>query len=116
MIIGYKNNKYDRFILAFDEMFTQYKCRKDEDVSYHIPNFVTLQNGITVCRTDDNKWEVFNKNKSEKVDVIDDKDISFDMKLYRKGVEVFVARGKQLFSFRMKGGSKKTWKEILRSI
>jgi len=104
MVIANKNNKYDRFVFIFGSEYKDYRCRKDEDVSFHVPNFVTLENGIAVCITEEDKVEIFNSLSSkDDVKIVEDPEITFDMKLYKKGANVFIVRENQLFSFKMKG-------------
>ena len=102
MIIGYKNNKYTKFTLKFSNDYKAYNCRKEEDVRYHIPNFVTLSNNIVICITPDDTIEIFNK-KLDKNDIkkVVDEDINFDMKLCKKGIDVLFRKNKKLFKIGM---------------
>jgi hypothetical protein len=47
-IIGYKNGKYDRFNIKFDERYSQYQIAKTENIDDLTINFVVLPNGLVV--------------------------------------------------------------------
>jgi len=104
MVIGSKKGKYDKFILKFDDKFSSYTLRKIEDISYVGINFTVLENGIVVHINENEEIEVFsNKKESNTLKAIDNKVVSGDMRLFNDGVRVIFAKGKKLYSLKMKG-------------
>ena len=84
--------------------FSSYSLRKVEDISYVGINFTILENGLVVHINEDEELEVFsNKKDSTTLKVIDDPVITGDMKLFNDGVKVIFAKGKKLYSLKMKG-------------
>lgn len=108
MVVGHKSNKYTRFIFKFDDNYSQYNCRIENDIIFHVPNFITLDNGIVICITVEDVVEVFSKelNKNE-IKRIQDENITFDMKLCKKGVDAYVRKNNGLFKFSMKNDKRK---------
>ena len=103
MIIAFKDNKYDRFIFKISEDYRMYECIKFEDVEYHIPNFVTLDNGIVVSINPDDEVEIFSKKLGKPdIKIIKDPAVDFDMKLLKRGVDVYVMKGSELYKMSMK--------------
>lgn len=101
IIIGERKNKYFKFTIKYNEDYTEYEIRI-ENTSYHIPNFVTLDNGIVISITPDDAVEIFNR-KFNRPDIkrIEDKNIDFNMKLCKKGIDVYLFRDKELFKISM---------------
>lgn len=103
IVIGYKNNKYSRFIIKFDKYYSQYNCSEEHNINYYIPNFVTLDNGIVVSINQDESVEIFSSRLDKNdIKIINDNMISSDMKLCKKGVNVYVRKDNKLYSLTMK--------------
>lgn len=103
VLIGFKNNKYDRIVLKFNKDYSQYAARIIEDVGAGSVNFVTLDNGIVVAITEDDSVEIFSNNiESNSVKIIKDPDINSKMKLYKDGVTVLFADNKKLYKIALK--------------
>jgi serine/threonine protein kinase len=102
-VIAFKNGKYDRFIFKVNDDYSEYNCQKFEDVTYHVPNFVTLDNGVVVSINDDDQVEIFSRSllKSD-INIIEDKHINYNMKLWKKGVNVFITEENRMYNFSMK--------------
>jgi hypothetical protein len=101
ILVAYKDKKYYEFTLKFDYSAVKYKCSL-KDVDYYIPNFITLDNGIVVKMSDDGAIEMFSSNL-DKPDIkrIEDPTLK-NVRLYKKGIEVYVVDGNKLFRFKMK--------------
>jgi len=100
-VVAHKDGKYDRFVFKFEN--EEYKVAKDEDVLFHVPNFTVLENGIVVSINPYDQVEIFHKNiNKSNVKIIEDKDISFSMKLHKKGVQVYIIEDNKLYKFTMK--------------
>ncbi|GBC62802.1 hypothetical protein DENIS_3779 [Desulfonema ishimotonii] len=102
ILIGHRNNRYDRILLRFAPAFDTYDCRITRDTDPGSVNFAVLENGIAVSVNDDGSMEIFpaRPGKSE-VRRIEDPDISPRMRLCREGNTVMFFKGKKLFSLRM---------------
>lgn len=73
MIIGYKNDLYDRFILRFDDTFSSYDIRKIKNIEIVDLNFVVLDHGAVVFKNEEEKLELFlNQKDAREVKIVDD--------------------------------------------
>lgn len=100
-----KAGTYDKFIFRFDDKqnFQSYDVRVIDDITPSGLNFVVLDNGICVHLDEEENIEIFsNKKNSSGLNVIDDSEISGDMRLHRMGVKVLVSKGEHLYSLTMK--------------
>lgn len=102
MVVGStKTGQYDKIICRFDE--STYDVRVVKNISPTGLNFVVLDNGICVHLNEEENIEIFSKKKdSASLNVIDDSDISGDMRLFRMGSKVLAAKGDRLYSLTMK--------------
>lgn len=103
MVIAVKAGQYDKFVFRFNELLNQYDVTVHKDVTVHDINFVVLDNGICIHIHDENELEIFSsKMNSQTRKVINDKDISTDMKLKKIGNQVYFTEASKLYSFKMK--------------
>ena len=101
VVIGHKDNKYDKLIFKIHEQ--KYTIRIIEDVDYLPINFVTLDNGICIMINEDDSIELFsNKLDKDEVKRIEDPDIHSTMKLTKDGVTAMFIKDKKVFSIKMK--------------
>jgi hypothetical protein len=99
MIIGFKDNKYDKFIFKFDDSYDKYDLRIINDVSHLDLNFVTLENGIVAHIQEDGELEIFSKNLAyKKIRLVGNHQIKTSMTLYKLGIKVVFSMGNKLFS------------------
>lgn len=104
MVIGSKKGTYNRFVFRFSPGFSDnsYDCRIVPDVAYIGLNFTVLDNGITVCMTEDEQLEIFSNAKgSSGVKLVDDPAIDAGMKLFHNGTQLLFAKGNKLYSATM---------------
>lgn len=103
MVVVYKKDKYERIIFKIsDDYSTIHEYMKCE-VTYHTPNFVTLDNGIVVSINDEDMVEVFSRRIDRTdMNIVADPAIDFDMKLCKQGVSVYIRKDNKLFKFVMK--------------
>ena len=103
-ITAFKDNKYFRFILKFNDRYEKYTCRIIEDIDSNTPiNFVVLDNGIVISITDDEVIEIFsNKYLKDDIKEIHDPDIDTTMKLTKDGILTRFFKGQKLYSIKMK--------------
>lgn len=101
MVVGSKSGSYDKMIFRFDS--SSYDMRAIKDINPSGLNFIVLDNGICVHLNEEENMEIFSKKKdSLGLNVIDDPDISGDMKLFKMGTKVLAAKGEKLYSLTMK--------------
>lgn len=103
MVVAEKNGKYCRMVLRFDSDGT-YDIRLIPDIAAgYVTNFATLDSGVVVCLNEDDRLELFSKEKgSSSIKVIDDKSLSGDMTIGRHAGSPIVYHGKNVFKLRMK--------------
>jgi len=103
ILTGFKDSKYDLFILRFDATYQSYHCRKVNDVDITTPNFIVLDNGQTIFINAVDDMELFIRNpKSTTVVDIVDPDINSTMRLCKNGMQVRFFQGNKLYSIRKK--------------
>lgn len=101
MIIGNKNNIYDKIIIKFDG--DKYTTRILSDVDLNSINFVVLDNGICVSINEDEEIEIFSNNiNSTSINIIRDPDIDSSMNLCKDGVKVCFFKDQELYTLTMK--------------
>lgn len=102
MVVGAaKTGTYDKFIFRVED--SSYDVRVVKDINPAGLNFVVLDSGICVHLTEDDNIEIFSKKKgSVGLNIIDDSEIHGDMKLFKMGTKVLVAKGDKLYSMTMK--------------
>jgi hypothetical protein len=103
MVTGARNGQYDRLIFRFDEDYQTYDVRVVPDVDLAALNFVTLDTGICVCVTEEEKLEAFPARKGGKgIKLIEDPIIGGNMRLLRVGGKVGFEREGKLYSMTLK--------------
>ena len=104
MIVSVDNHgKYNRHVLRLSKDFTSYDFKTEKDITYTGLNFVTLDKGICCTINEKGEMELFAAKKDDPLlKIVDDPILSVDMKLYKDGNTVLFARGKELYSIKMK--------------
>jgi len=98
VVVGEKRGKYNRFVIAFSDNFTQYSIRKAGDIPYSSVNFTVLPNGVCILNTEMGV-EVF---KDDKVKVIADPPFDSSMRLFNYSGGVYYVDDKKIVSVHMK--------------
>jgi len=102
MVIGVKNNKYDRLVFKFNKTYSKYELRIVKDITNTGLNFVTLDSGICVCLNEDENIEAFSsKIGSRTIKIVEDSALSGDMTLFKMGAKVGFFRGTKLYNMVM---------------
>jgi len=102
MVIGAKGGKYDRLVFRFDPDDT-YDVRVVADITPAGLNFITLDSGICVCLTEEEKLEVFKASKGHAaMKIVEDKVLGSDMRLAKHGGTVLFYRGGKVYRMKMK--------------
>lgn len=105
MVIGHTaKGTYDRLVFRFDATFQSYDVRKVEDIGTSSGlNFVVTDAGVCICLNEDDKLELTSVSKgSNSMKVVEDTVLGGDMRLFKRGAQVLVARGDKVFTMRMK--------------
>ena len=67
VVVGERNGVYTRFIVLFNEDFSEFSIRVDADINYNSINFTVTPAGVVVLMTDDDEIQIFRDLKSAKV-------------------------------------------------
>jgi len=103
MVLGMKGGNYDRIVFRFADKYTTYDVRTVSDVGQVGLNFVVTDAGVCVCLNEDDKIELSSVRKgSTAVKTVTDNVLGGDMRLFKRGAEVLVARGDRVYTMRMK--------------
>lgn len=99
-----KKGTYDRLVFRFDTTFQTYDMRKVEDIGTSAGlNFVVTDAGVCICLDEDDKLELTSANKgSTQMKTIEDKVLGGDLRLFKRGSQVLMARGDKVFTMKMK--------------
>lgn len=103
MLVGLKGGKTDRLVFRFDNNFASYDVRVVEDIQSGDLNFVVTDAGVCVLLDEDNDCiELFSTKKgSTQVKTVTDNVLGGDMRLFKRGAQVLVARGDRVYTMRM---------------
>ena len=115
MVVGANVNRqgqYDRLVFRFDSEYQGYDLRVVSDISPMGLNFVTLDSGICVCLTEEEKLEAFSAKKDSHrpsggvnkgpMKVVDDEAIDSNMKLLKVTGKVGFERGGKIYIMSLK--------------
>lgn len=103
MVVGAKDGQYDRLIFRFDENYTTYDLRVVSDITPSGLNFITLDSGICVSLTEDEKIEAFSARKgSQGIKVVEDPALGNDMRLIKVRGKVGFERQGKVYQLSMK--------------
>ena len=105
MVVGRtQKGTFDRLVFRFDATFTTYDVRKVEDIGTPQGlNFVVTDAGVCICLNEDDKLELTSVHMgSTQVKTVEDKVLGGDLRLSKRGAQVLMSKGNQLFTMRMK--------------
>lgn len=103
MVVGIKNQKYDRLVFRFDKQYMKYDVRVVPDITNTGLNFVTLDTGVCVCLNEEEKIEAFSTKKDSKgIKIVEDTALGGDMVLYKQGGKAIFTRGNKIYQIGMK--------------
>ena len=76
--------------------------RRIVDVSTTDIEFTVLDTGVVLHLTDDDRLEVFSRVKeSAKLSMLDDPVLKDELKLFHKGTQALLAKGRKLYKFKL---------------
>ena len=102
MVIGVKDNKYDRLVFRFDSNYQTYDLRVVSDITNTGLNFITLDTGICVCLNEEEKIEAFSSRKGSKgIKIVEDSALGGDMVLYKQGGKAIFTRNNKVYQISM---------------
>ena len=102
IVVGSKHGEYDKFIFRFDKDFQKYDVRVVKNIAIIDINFVTLDNGIVASINDKENLELFGIVGND-IKEIESPAITSDMALFKDGTSVLFAKGKEIYTLKMKG-------------
>ena len=98
IVLAEQKGIYYRFVMQFNDKFTQYTIRRSDNVSYSSINFTLKSNGVCILAYS-NELEIFHGNQ---VKVISNSPIEDDMKLFELNGEVCFIDENKIYSVKMK--------------
>lgn len=99
IVITEKSSNYYRYIISFNESFSEYSVRKEDNNGDLTANFTCLANGVCVHISNDDYIEVFKDNK--KIKKISDPPIAADMSLLNDSDTVLFISNKDIYRLKM---------------
>lgn len=97
LVIGYQHGIYTRYLIRFNDDFSDYEVRVEQNISNLEINFLTLPNGIALSFNDDEELELFFTRKgSQEHRVIRDEALKGG-RLACRGTEVLLIKGRRLY-------------------
>lgn len=103
MVVGAKAGRYDRLIFRFDDEFTSHDLRTVPDVTPSGLNFVTLDSGVCVSITEDEKIEAFSARKGATGSkLVEDASIGNDMRLLKVAGKAGFERAGKIYGMALK--------------
>ena len=102
MVVVGSAGRYDKYVFRFAKDFGSYDLRRSLDVATTDIEFTVLDTGVVLHLTDDDRLEVFSGAKdSAKLSLLDDPVLKEDLKLFHKGTQALLAKGRKLYKFRL---------------
>lgn len=90
-LVVYKNNKYERLIIKFNEIMKSYKIIYREETDILSINATTLINGVFLSIIDDEQiFMTLNNFEKDNINIINDKNIKLLHKLYSNKNDTFI--------------------------
>jgi hypothetical protein len=102
VVIVATTGRYDKYIFRFGKDFSSYDVRSLSDVATTDIEFTVLDTGVVLHLTDDDRLEVFSsRSDSANLNVLEDPALKEDLKLFHKGTQALLAKGRKLYKFRL---------------
>lgn len=103
MIITEKSGIYNRYVIRFNSDFNNYDIREVKDITYMGINFIVNEKGVCICINEDENIELFtNQLNNQDLKIIEDKNISADMKLVTNGLQTYFFKDRKLYKIKSK--------------
>jgi len=103
MVIGERKGRYDRLVFRFDSLHQSYDRRRVKDITPAGLNFITLDSGVVVCLNEEDKLEVFRREKDQpKINYVEDPTLGGDMALVRLNGQLAFSQGNGLYRMQLK--------------
>lgn len=101
MLTAFRDGRYDRLLLRYDEHYQHYRLRIDEDAGAQEANFCTLDNGLIIHIPHDGELEILPRH-GEQRKVVQDSAIHAAMQLAHDGTQVLFHRDNRLYHLTMR--------------
>jgi len=96
------NGVYSRCVVKFNDAFTSYKIRIEDQIDYEAINFICLAQGICIMIYSDTVEIFFNRFDKDDIKKISDPQINSSMRLCKDGTKVRFFQGNKLYNFAMR--------------
>jgi hypothetical protein len=102
VVVVASGGRYDKYVFRFAKDFSSHDVRRLPDVAATDIEFTVLDTGVVLHLTDDDKLELFSNVKdSATLNVVDDKALKDDLKLFHTGAQALLAKGRTLYRFKL---------------
>jgi hypothetical protein len=102
MVVIANSGRYDKYVFRFAKDFGSYDLRRLVDVTTTDVEFTVLDTGVVLHLTDDDRLEVFSSAKdSARCSELDDPALKEELKLFHKGTQALLAKGRKLYKFKL---------------
>lgn len=102
MVVVANAGRYDKYVFRFAKDFESYDLRRLLDVATTDVEFTVLDTGVVLHLTDEDRLEIFSSGKdSAKLSLLDDPVLKDELKLFHKGTQALLAKGRKLYKFKL---------------
>ena len=102
MVVVATAGRYDKYVFRFAKDFATYDLRRLIDVATTDVEFTVLDTGVVLHLTDDDRLEIFSSAKdSASLNLLDDPLLKEELKLFHKGTQALLAKGRKLYKFKL---------------
>ena len=102
MVVVATAGRYDKYVFRFAKDFASYDLRRIIDVATTDIEFTVLDTGVVLHLTDDDQLEVFSHTKdSARLSLLDDPVLKDELKLFHKGTQALLSKGRKLYKFKL---------------
>ena len=102
MVVVATAGRYDKYVFRFAKDFATYDLRRLIDVATTDVEFTVLETGVVLHLTDDDQLEIFSSAKdSARLNLLDDPVLKEELKLFHKGTQALLAKGRKLYKFKL---------------
>lgn len=102
MVVVATAGRYDKYVFRFAKDFATYDLRRLIDVATTDVEFTVLDTGVVLHLTDDDQLEIFSSAKdSARLNLLDDPVLKEELKLFHKGTQALLAKGRKLYKFKL---------------
>ena len=102
MVVVANAGRNDKYVFRFAKDYGSYYLRRLLDVANTDVEFTVLDTGVVLHLTDDDRLEVFSSSHgSAKLSLLDDPVLKDELRLFHKGTQALLAKGRKLYKFKL---------------